>query len=55
MAKKVKKARKGRTISVFVAKKRDEEIVRALAKFLNEGTRGQRAARTKRKKAVTAK
>ena len=41
---------KGRVIEVFVAKKRDEKAIRALAKHLNQGTGGQRAARTKRKK-----
>jgi len=40
---------KGRKIEVFIAKKRDEKIIRALATFLNRGTGGQRAARTKRK------
>ena len=41
---------KGRKIEVFVAKKRDEKIIKSLAKHLNQGTGGQRAARTKRKK-----
>ena len=41
---------KGREIPVFVAKKRDEKIIKALAKHLNQGAAGQRAARTKRKK-----
>jgi hypothetical protein len=41
---------KGRTIEVFVAKKRDEKVIRALAKHLNQGAGGQRAARTKRKR-----
>ena len=41
---------KGRTIEVFVGKKRDEKMIRALAKHLNQGTAGQRAARTKRKR-----
>jgi hypothetical protein len=41
---------KGREIPVFVAKRRDEKIIKALAKHLNQGTGGQRAARTKRKK-----
>ena len=40
---------KGRVIEVFVAKKRDEKAIRALAKHLNQGAGGQRAARTKRK------
>jgi hypothetical protein len=42
--------RKGRIIEVFVAKKRDERAVRYLAKHLNQGAAGQRAARTRRKK-----
>ena len=41
---------KGRLIEVFVAKKRDEKAIKAIAKHLNQGTGGQRAARTKRKK-----
>ena len=41
---------KGREIPVFVAKRRDEKIIKALAKHLNQGTGAQRAARTKRKK-----
>jgi hypothetical protein len=42
--------RRGRVIEVFVAKERDEKAIKALAKHLNQGTAGQRAARTKRKK-----
>jgi hypothetical protein len=41
---------KGRLIKVFVAKKRDEKAIRLLAKHLNQGAGGQRAARTKRKR-----
>ncbi len=41
---------RGRTIEIFVAKKRDEKAIRALAKHLNQGAGGQRAARTKRKR-----
>jgi hypothetical protein len=37
---------RGRVIEVFVAKKRDEKAIKALAKHLNQGTAGQRAART---------
>jgi hypothetical protein len=40
---------KGREVAVFVAKKRDVKIILALAKHLNQGAGGQRAARTKRK------
>jgi hypothetical protein len=43
---------RGRLIEVFVAKKRDEKAIKALAKHLNQGTAGQRAARTKRKKGI---
>jgi hypothetical protein len=41
---------KGQWIELFVAKKRDVKAIKALAKHLNQGTGGQRAARTKRKK-----
>jgi hypothetical protein len=41
---------KGRVIAVFVAKKRDEKIIKSIAKHLNQGAAGQRAAKTKRKK-----
>jgi hypothetical protein len=43
---------RGRKIEVFVAKNRDVKIIAALAKHLNQGAAGQRAARTKRKKAA---
>jgi hypothetical protein len=43
---------KGRYIELWVAKKRDEKAIRALAKHLNQGAGGQRAARTKRKKST---
>ena len=43
---------KGRAIPVFVAKRRDEKIIKALTKHLNQATGGLRAARTKRKKGV---
>ena len=43
---------KGRLIEVFIAKKRDEKAIKALAKHLNQGAGGQRAARTKRKKSL---
>jgi hypothetical protein len=43
---------RGRLIEVFVAKRRDEKAIKALAKHLNQGTGGQRAARTKRKKDI---
>ena len=41
---------KGHTIEVFVAKKRDVRVIQYLAKHLNQGTAGQRAARTRRKR-----
>ena len=44
---------RGRIIEVFVAKKRDEKAIKALARHLNQGAAGQRAARTKRKKSAT--
>ena len=43
---------KGQWIELFVAKKRDVKAIKALAKHLNQGTAGQRAARTKRKKSI---
>ena len=36
-------------ILYFVAKRRDEKIIKALAKHLNQGTGAQRAARTTEK------
>ena len=46
----VKTDGEGTRDSSIVAKRRDEKIVKALAKHLNQGAGGQRAARTKRKK-----
>jgi hypothetical protein len=43
---------KGQWVEVFVAKKRDVKVVKLLVKHLNQGTAGQRAARTRRKKTV---
>jgi hypothetical protein len=37
-------------ITLKVSKRRDIEILEHLAKYLNRGTAGQRAARTRRKK-----
>lgn len=39
-------------ITLKVSKKRDIEILRHLVKYLNQGTAGQRAARTRRKKSA---
>jgi hypothetical protein len=43
---------RGRNIEVFIANKRDEKAVKALAKHLNLGAAGQRAAKTKRKRGL---
>jgi hypothetical protein len=39
----------GYKIEVRVSKKRDVRMIKALVKHLNQGTAGQRAARTERK------
>jgi hypothetical protein len=39
-------------VTLKVSKKRDVEVLRYLVKHLNQGAGGQRAARTRRKKAA---
>jgi hypothetical protein len=46
---------RGRKVEVFIAKKRDEKAIKDLAKHLNQGAGGQRAARTRRRKRVGKK